>query len=169
MKAKMKALHPDPSEGDSTHLPPVPRLPGSLSKPDPAPTLLVVDGDQVFREFQAQTLSDQGYKVLKAAGAAEALRLANTTAAIHLLLTDLVMPGIDGLELTRRFRAVHPETPVLMFVGTPRLRSHETPNLERLAVLGKPFDVNELVRKVRALLDAAAPLPIRTPSCSPSG
>jgi DNA-binding response OmpR family regulator len=132
---------------------------------DPLPTVMVVDSDPVFREFEAQTLCDHGYKVLKAPGAAEALLLAGTTAAIHLLLTDFVMPEFDGLELTRRFRAVHPETPVLMFAGSLPLPSHRTDNLEPFAVLGKPFDVNELLHKVRTLLDATAPLPIRKQWC----
>jgi DNA-binding response OmpR family regulator len=160
----MKALHLGQSEGDKTHSPPASPLPGSMRMSEPILTVLVVDSDPVFREFQAQTLCDQGYKVLKAPGAAEALRLAGNSAAIHLLLTDSVLPEIDGLELTRRFRAVHPETPVLMFTDSLRLPSHGTDNPERLAVLGKPFDVDELVRKVRTLLDTAAPLPIRKPS-----
>ena len=85
------------------------------------------------------------------------------------LLTDSVLPEIDGLELTRRFRAVHPEIPVLMFTDSLLLPSRGIDNPERLAVLGKPFDVDELVRKVRTLLDTAAPLPIRKPSCWPPG
>ena len=56
--------------------------------------------------------------MLAAENAAEALRLAREAAAIHLLITDLAMPEVDGLELTRRFRAVHPETPVLMVSGS---------------------------------------------------
>src|SRR5512140_2650507 len=112
----MNVVHLDQPEGDPT--------PGSLRMADPVPTVLVVDGDQLFREFQAQTLSDQGYKVLKASGAAEALRLAHTTAAIHLLLTDLVLPEVDGLELTRRLREVHPKIPVLMVSDSlPLLRA----------------------------------------------
>jgi DNA-binding response OmpR family regulator len=144
-------------------------LSGSVGMSDPIPTVLVVDNDLVFREFEAQILRDHGCEVLMAARAEEALLLAGTTAAIHLLLTDFVMPEFDGLELTRRFRAVHPETPVLMFTGAQPLLSQRTDNLKRLAVLGKPFEVNELVHKVRTLLDAAAPLPIRKPSCWPPG
>ena len=165
----MKALHLDQLKGDKPHSPPASLLPGSMRMSDPVPTVLVVDGDPVFREFQAQILCDQGYKVLKAPGAAEALLLAGNPVAIHLLLTDSVLPETDGLELTRRFRAVHPETPVLMFTDSLLLPSRGIDNPERLAVLGKPFDVDELVRKVRTLLDTAAPLPIRKPSCWPPG
>ena len=52
-----------------------------------AATLLIVEADAVFREFEARTLSDRGYTVLKARGMAEALELAVASAAIHLLLT----------------------------------------------------------------------------------
>src|SRR5262245_33444847 len=83
-----------------------------LSTPDE--TLLVVDDDPTVRDVEAQVLRLHGYRVLEADGAAEALRLADEPAPIHLLITDLSMPGIDGLELTRRFRMVRPETPMLM-------------------------------------------------------
>ena len=80
----MKALHLDQSEGDSTHSPPASPFPGSLRMSDPLPTVMVVDSDPVFREFQAQTLCDEGFKVRKVPGAAEALQLTGTTAAVHL-------------------------------------------------------------------------------------
>jgi len=92
-------------------------FPSSLNS-NSAPTLLVVDNDPVFCEFEARTLRDRGYEVLKAAGAVEALSLARARAigALHLLLTDFSMPGVDGVELTHQVRALHPETPVLMLM-----------------------------------------------------
>ena len=71
---------------------------------EPPETLLVVDDDPMLRRVETQVLRGRGYRVLAAEGAAEALRLAGKNATIHLLITDLVMPEIDGLELTRRFR-----------------------------------------------------------------
>ena len=133
---------------------------------EPTKTLLVVDDDPMVRDLETQVLRLQGYKVLEAEGAAEALRLAGETATIHLLITDFSMPEVDGLELTRRFRVVHPKTPVLMVSGSlPLLRARTEPDLERFEFLAKPFAFNELLHKVRALLDAAAPLPIRKPWC----
>ena len=133
---------------------------------EPPKTLLVVDDDRTVRDVETEVLRVQGYKVLAAEGAAEALRLAGETARIHLLITDLVMPEIDGLELTRRFRAVHPKTPVLMVSGSLRLlRVRSEPDLDRFDFLAKPFQFSELLHKVRTLLDAAAPLPIRKQWC----
>ena len=130
---------------------------------EPPRTVLVVDDDPMVRDLETQVLRVQGYKVLAAEGAAEALRLARETAAIHLLITDYWMPEVDGLELTRRFRAVHPETPVLMVSGSLPLIQNKADDLERLEFLAKPFQFKELVHKVRTLLDATAPLPIRKP------
>ena len=119
-------------------------------------TLLVVDDDPVFRDLEAQILSHEGYDVLQAEGAEEALRLADSTPTIDLLLTDFRMPEANGLELTRRFRTVHPETPVLMVSGElPALRA-EAEDPGSFALLAKPFTLNQLLQKVRWLLDSSA-------------
>jgi DNA-binding response OmpR family regulator len=128
---------------------------------DLARTLLVVDDDPLFRDVEAEVLRRQGYTVLEAQGAVEALRLASEAAAIHLLITDFSMPEVDGLELTRRFRLVHPKIPVLMVSGSFPSIQDRTDGLDRFEFLAKPFQHDELLNKVRTLLDAVAPLPIR--------
>jgi CheY-like chemotaxis protein len=133
---------------------------------DPAETLLVVDDDPMMRDMETQILRLQGYTVLPAEGAAEALRLAREAAAIHLLITDFLMPDVDGLELARQFRAVHPATPVLMVSGSLPLLGGRSEDLDRVEFLAKPFAFSELLHRVRILLDAAAPLPIRKPWCA---
>ena len=101
-----------------------------------------MDDEPLVRELETQILRLQGYKVLQAENAAEALRLAGKAAAIHLLITDLAMPDVDGLELTRQFRAVHPETPVLMVSGSlPLLRTRNEPDLDRFRLPGKAIPV----------------------------
>ena len=129
--------------------------------------MLVVDDELLVRRLETQILRLQGYTVLEAENATKALRLAREAAAIHLLITDLAMPEIDGLELTRRFREMHPETPVLMVSGSlPVSGARSEPSLERFDFLAKPFRFNELLHKVRTLLDTTAPLPIRKPWCA---
>jgi DNA-binding NtrC family response regulator len=141
--------------------------PSAAEVSEPPKTVLVVDDDPMVRELATQVLHVQGYKVLAAEGAAEALRLAGETATIHLLITDLSMPEIDGLELTRRFRTLHPRTPVLMVSGSlPLLQARSEMDIDRFDFLAKPFQFSELIHKVRVLLDTFAPLPIRKPwSC----
>jgi CheY-like chemotaxis protein len=126
--------------------------------------MLVVDDDPMIRDLEAQVLRRQGYTVLEAQGAADALQLAREAAAIHLLITDFSMPEVDGLELTRQFRLVHPKTPVLMLSGSFPLIQSRADDLDRFEFLAKPFQHDDFLRKVHALLDAAAPLPVRQPS-----
>jgi two-component system response regulator GlrR len=123
-------------------------------------TVLVVDDDPLVRSFEVQLLSSQGYNVLQAESAAEALRLADR-ATIHLLLTDFLMPDVDGLELTRKFRTVHPGTPVLMVSGSLPATDNRIENLARFEFLPKPFAFDELLQKVRTLIQVEAPLPVR--------
>jgi DNA-binding NtrC family response regulator len=128
--------------------------------------LLVVDDDPMVRQVETEILRLQGYTVLEAGSAAEALRVAASTATIHLLITDLAMPEADSLELTRRFRAGHPETPVLMVSGSlPLLRVQSEPDLDHFEFLAKPFQFDELLHKVRKLLGAATAAPARKAWC----
>jgi DNA-binding response OmpR family regulator len=138
----------------------------SVARPsDPAETLLVVDDDPMVRDMEAQLLRLEGYTVLEAEGATEALRLAGEAVAIHLLITDFIMPEVDGLELTRRFRAAHPKTPVLMVSGSFPPSRDRIEDLERFEFLAKPFGFAELLHKVRSLLDVVTPLPRRQSPC----
>lgn len=143
----------------------IPAFPPPERISEPTKTLLVVDDEPLLRGVETRILRVQGYTVLEAGNAAQALRLAREAAAIHLLITDFAMPEVDGLELTRRFRAVHPKTPVLMVSGSLPLIQQRANDLDRFDFLAKPFQFDELLRKVRTLLDAAAPFPIRKPWC----
>ncbi len=148
---------------NSSHSEPPSAFPSSARISEPTKTLLVVNDDQVVLDAEARLLCRQGYTVLQAESAAQALRLAREAAAIHLLITDFSMPEVDGLELARRFRAVHPKTPVLMVSDSLRFLRDGTQDLDRLEFLAKPFQFNELLHKVRTLLNAFAPLPMRRP------
>ena len=160
----MKSLHSDLHPNDPIHSSPTSAFPPPARISEPAKkTLLVVDDEPMVRDIETQILRLQGYTVLEAESAAEALRVAASTVAIHLLVTDFSMPDVDGLELTRQFRAVHPKTPVLMVSGSRSLIQHKADDLDRFEFLEKPFQFNDLLHKVRTLLDAAAPLPIRRP------
>lgn len=145
----------------SNHPPHTAGFPRPLARIADPPTLLVVDDDPDFRTLEAEVFSGLGYNVLQAASAAEALRLAAETAAIHLLVTDFLMPETNGLELARRFRSVHPQTPVLMVSGSLPSLGPVPNDLGRFDVIGKPFTFDELLAKVQALLADIAPLPLR--------
>jgi two-component system, cell cycle sensor histidine kinase and response regulator CckA len=158
MKSLQSPLHRNPP----IHSVATSEFPPPAKVCEPGPTVLVVDDDSMVRDLETEILRLQGYTVLEADSAAEALRVAASIRTIHLLITDLMMPELDGLELTRRFRKVHPKTPVLMVSGSlPMLRVRSIPDMDRFDFLAKPFQFNELLHKVRTLLDTVAPLPIR--------
>jgi DNA-binding NtrC family response regulator len=162
----MKAPKSDPRRNHPVYSPAGSAVPLAAKISEPPKTLLVVDDDPMVRNMETQVLRMHGYTVLEAESAAEALQLAAVAEPIHLLITDLAMPEVDGLELTRRFREVHPETPVLMVSGSlPLLRARSERDMDRFDFLAKPFHFQELLQKVRTLLDAAAPLPIRKQWC----
>jgi len=158
----MRNYRSNPTQSNSTHFPP--RIPSPFSTKicDPAEKWLVVDDDPMVRELGTQILRLQGYTaVLQAASIAESLRLAGETATIHLLVTDFLMPEVDGLGRVPRFHAVRPKTPVLMVSGSLPMTIHKTKDLDSFEGLPKPFAVRELLDKVRVLPDAASPLPLR--------
>jgi CheY-like chemotaxis protein len=161
----MKTSQPDQHRSHPLHSPEGSAFPFVARISEPPKTLLVVDDDPMIRNLETELLRGQGYTVLEAESAAEALHVAASTVAIHLLITDFSMPEVDGLELTHRFRAVRPKTPVLMVSGSLPLIQRRANDLDRFEFLEKPFHFKELLHKVRTLLDATAPLPIRKQWC----
>ncbi len=120
-------------------------------------TLLLVEDEDMVRRLARLTLERRGYRVLEAAGGDEALRLAaEFDEPIHLLLTDVVMPGMNGRALAEHLQAKRPETRVLFMSGYPddaivRYGISEAD----VAFLEKPFSSGDLAEKVREVLDAA--------------
>jgi len=125
-------------------------------------TLLVVDDDEAIRGLEVRALRHLGYKVLEAEGPVKAMRLAIATPAIHLLLTDFWMPEGTGLELTRRFRTLHPKTPVLMVSGCLQAIDRLAAHRAWFGVLAKPFTQIDLAHWVRTLLSGATNQPRRS-------
>jgi PAS domain S-box-containing protein len=118
-------------------------------------TVLLVEDEETLRRLLAQVLGLLGYAVLAAESGEEALRLVSRQAGpIHLALTDVVLPGIDGCELTRRLAGEHPETRTLFMSGhnAEELVRHGVDPAARL--LQKPFTPRELACELRAVLDA---------------
>jgi CheY-like chemotaxis protein len=118
-------------------------------------TVLLVEDEETLRRLLAQVLGLLGYAVLAAESGEEALRLVSRQAGpIHLALTDVVLPGIDGCELTRRLAGEHPETRTLFMSGhnAEELIRHGVDPAARL--LQKPFTPRELACELRAVLDA---------------
>jgi PAS domain S-box-containing protein len=120
-------------------------------------TILIVDDEGMVRQLLYESLAELGYTILDARDGFDALQIAeNYTKQIDLLLTDLVMPVMNGRALAQRFTLMHPESKVLFVSGYPgeSCEIDVEPN-SRYAFLAKPFAFDILVRKVRALLNGA--------------
>jgi len=117
-------------------------------------TILVVEDDGGLRELARRLLHRQGYTVLLAANADEALGLIEKEKAIDLLLTDVVMPGASGPELTRRIVELRPSMKVIYMSGYTEesIVRHGVLN-PGIAFVHKPFTSETLGRKIREALD----------------
>jgi PAS domain S-box-containing protein len=113
-------------------------------------TILLVEDEEVVRRFTRETLKMNGYNVLEAGNGHEALTVSAAHAgAIHLLLTDVVMPGMGGRELVDRLVPLRPEMKVLYMSGYTDDAIIHHGVLEGAAFLQKPFTLTELTQKVR--------------------
>lgn len=118
-------------------------------------TVLVVDDDPAVLRVASRALSRGGYRVLGAASGAEALHIAaGHQGDIHLLLTDVVMPGMGGREVSQEVSARYPETRVLFMSGQVEAGAifggmSEAP----VNFIPKPFTVQGLRTRVREVLD----------------
>jgi len=125
--------------------------------PSQPATVLVVEADAVFREFEARALTDRGYDVLKASGTEEALRLVGQSSDISLLLHGSPIHEPDTLELTRHFRTARPGVPVLLLLWSLEGFDEGFNNLRRVGVMAKPFELIELINNVHRLLAEVHP------------
>jgi len=117
-------------------------------------TLLIVDDDEAVRITTAMILQDLGYSVLESATGEGALELLRENPDIALLLTDVVMPGMNGAELARRACAMRPALPILFFSGYANPDSAVGDTVLQ-PILRKPFRARELAARIEAALARA--------------
>jgi CheY-like chemotaxis protein len=137
---------------------------GPMEKPGPLEprsvlggneTILVVEDEQEMRTLLEKILRGRGYQVLTAARPSDALRIADEyKAAIHLLLTDMVMPEMNGAILSARVKTAHPEIAIVQMSGYSGYHE-ETPSSGKngAVFLQKPFTPDTVARVVREALD----------------
>jgi two-component system cell cycle sensor histidine kinase/response regulator CckA len=123
---------------------------------DEGATILLVEDERPVRSTVRRLLERQGYEVLEAGNGQDALTLISARGAeIDLVLSDMVMPGMGGLELADRVRALSPKLPVLLMTGYTEeaiTRAGERPRDEQ--IIEKPFTLNTMLEKVRWALAA---------------
>ena len=123
-----------------------------------AETLLIVENEAAIRNLLQMALRKSGYTVLAAESGREALDVVNThTGPIHLLITDVMMPDIDGPELVRRLSAIRPETQTLFMSGYMDDALGEQGVLpSTVNFIQKPFSPRTIAQKVRDILDGTS-------------
>jgi PAS domain S-box-containing protein len=122
-------------------------------------TVLLVEDEENLRRLTRQSLGNQGYSVLDAADGTAAIRLSHAhKGPIHLLLTDVIMPGMNGRELANQISPNRPEMRVLYMSGyTENHIGHNGTLDEGITLLQKPFTLPALQAKVREVLDTPLP------------
>ncbi len=125
----------------------------ALASPPAMRSVLVVDDEEPVRRIAARALRREGYRVYEAADADEALSLVSRDPSVaDLLVTDVMMPGLSGVELATCIVAARPDVRVLFSSGASGLSSGDTSRLPRgAAFLPKPFSPKALGDRVRAL------------------
>src|SRR3984957_6773521 len=119
-------------------------------------TILLVEDEATLRYLARQYLEKQGYKVIEAADGAVAIETAVAhEATIHRLLTDVIMPGMNGRELAQRIAEIRPNVKILYMSGyTENVIGHNGTLDTGIRLLQKPFNLRDLKSKVREVLDA---------------
>jgi PAS domain S-box-containing protein len=128
---------------------------GTAEVPRGTETVLIVEDEEAVRALAKTALTRKGYRVLEAANGGEALlRCESEQAPIHLLVTDVVMPGLGGADLAQRLAPLRPDMKVLFISGyADRAAARHGTIQPGAAYLEKPFSLEALARKVREVLD----------------
>ena len=119
-------------------------------------TILLAEDEANLRYLARQFLEKQGYRVIEAADGAVAMQIAVAhEGVIHLLLTDVIMPGMNGRELAQRISEIRPNTKVLYMSGyTENVIGHNGTLDADVRLLQKPFTLRDLKNTVREVLDS---------------
>jgi PAS domain S-box-containing protein len=119
-------------------------------------TILLVEDEDEVRKLVAAMLEGLGYTILQARTGIEGLRLAEeTTSPVHLVLADVVMPGMSGPNMVRQVMASHPETRVIYMSGyTDSAAVQQVQGDPDAVLLNKPVSPGMLARRIREMLDS---------------
>ena len=116
--------------------------------------ILLAEDDKSMLNFLVIALERAGHTVVSRTDGNEALKVLEEDNSFNLLLTDIVMPGIDGLELAQKATEMLPDIKVMFITGfaAMAMEKHENSETEKPQVLSKPFHLNDLVDQVEEIL-----------------
>jgi DNA-binding NtrC family response regulator len=122
-----------------------------------AEIILVVDDEPSIRRLAKRALLEEGFDVREARDGAEALEIVDA-GGVSVLVSDVVMPRLDGVRLMERLARSHPQLPVVLMSGYASLELAAMGIAAPCALLSKPFTPERLVEEVRRCLGGADPL-----------
>jgi len=117
--------------------------------------ILLAEDDEAMRTYLARALENAGYSVVSVANGAEAIPFINTE-RFDLLLSDIVMPEMDGIELAQRCNELSPETKVMFITGFAAVSLRANRAAPHAKMLSKPFHLKDLVREIERMFDEVA-------------
>lgn len=115
--------------------------------------ILLVEDEEAVRSFSSRALTNKGYEVIEAGDGEEALEvMAELSEPVDLLVTDVIMPNMDGTALVRKVREDYPDLPVIFMSGYTEDKFKDDMD-EEIHFLAKPFSLRALAEKVKTVLD----------------
>lgn len=115
-------------------------------------TILVVDDEVLVRMVIADHLRDCGFRVFEAGNGSEAIAVLSSGEPVDLVFSDVQMPECNGFELARWVRRERPDVKVMLTSGGVKAAETASDLCENGPLLGKPYDVGEVVRRIRSTL-----------------
>lgn len=111
--------------------------------------VLVVDDEGAVRRFAVRVLEREGYTVHEARDGAEALELVRQTISFEVVISDIVMPRLNGVELMQALASSHPDLPMILMSGYATVALSELGIAAPCSILAKPFLPERLLEEVR--------------------
>ena len=119
------------------------------------PRILLAEDDDAMRTYLVRALERSGYAVVAVDRGTAALPLIENDSSFDLLLTDIVMPGMDGIELAQKVSVIAPDTRVMFITGFSAVTLRAGQALPQAKVLSKPFHLRDLVLEVDRMFEGA--------------
>lgn len=120
--------------------------------------ILVIDDDELMRAMLSQMLGRAGYEIVLAANGIEGLKQFQTHLPVDLVITDLIMPGKEGIETMMELRRDHPEVPIIAISGGARATGRDylpiAAQLGARRTVAKPFTRQEILEAIQSTLAA---------------
>ena len=115
-------------------------------------SILLAEDDMALRGFLKSALEKNGHEIDAAEDGAQAYALLKEGRQYDLLLTDIVMPNMDGFELSQQIKKISPLTPVMFITGFAGLAADQIEQNQNAMVISKPFHLKDIINQVNTIL-----------------